>query len=109
MRENLQGGLSLEAIAETCGLSPRHFARAFRESVGCTPHRWMVEARISTAKAMIEAGRGLAETALACGFFDQSHLTRVFKREEGVSPAAWRRRRDGADRAVSTPTPMFRV
>ncbi len=93
MRDNLQAGLSLEAMAEACGLSARHFARAFRESVGCTPHRWMAAARVSAAKAMIEGGLSLAEVAPACGFFDQSHLSRAFKREAGVAPAAWRRRR----------------
>lgn len=92
LRANLRDGLSLEAIAEECGLSPRHFARAFKDSVGLSPHRWMMNARVATAKAMIHEGMdSLAEIAVTCGFADQSHLTRVFKREEGISPAAWRR------------------
>jgi AraC-like DNA-binding protein len=94
LRANLREGLSLEAIADECGLSARHFARAFRDSLGLSPHRWMMNERVAAAKALIQAGNdSLAEIAQTCGFADQSHLTRVFKREEGISPAAWRRHR----------------
>jgi len=92
LRANLQTGLSLEALADACGLSRRHFARAFRDTVGSTPHRWMMSARVEAAKTMIlRQDASLADVAIACGFADQSHLSRVFKRETGVSPAAWRR------------------
>lgn len=91
---NLQAGLPIEALAQDCGLSLRHFTRAFQASVGLTPHRWIMSARVAAARAMIDAGEAsLAEVALACGFADQSHMTRVFKRAEGVPPAAWRRDR----------------
>jgi AraC family transcriptional regulator len=92
LQANMQAGMSLESLAEECGLSARHFARAFQESAGVTPHRWLTNARITMARSMIGAGElSLAQIADACGFSDQSHLTRLFKRELGVAPAAWRR------------------
>lgn len=96
LQANMQAGMSLEALAEECGLSPRHFARAFQESAGVTPHRWLTIVRIASARSMIGAGTlSLAQVADACGFSDQSHLTRLFKRELGVAPAAWRRAHRG--------------
>jgi AraC-like DNA-binding protein len=92
LQANLQAGLTRRDLAESCGLSPRHFTRAFEESTGMTPHRWLTRARVAAAKSMIEGGAAsLAEIANACGFADQSHLTRVFQRLEGMAPAAWRR------------------
>ncbi|RRN65938.1 helix-turn-helix domain-containing protein [Caulobacter sp. 602-1] len=92
LQSNLQAGLSLVTLAKACGLSTRHFARAFQESAGVTPHQWMTTARITAAKAMMrQTALPLAQIADLCGFSDQSHLTRVFKREEGLPPASWRR------------------
>lgn len=96
LRENLRSPQPLEDVAEACGFSARHFARAFRDSTGLTPHRWAMAARVAAAKTMMQShAERLAEIALACGFADQSHLTRVFKRETGQSPAAWRRLHGG--------------
>lgn len=92
LRADLSTPPSLEALAQACGLSARHFARAFRDSTGLTPHRWTMRARVAAAQALMQSGPDrLAEIASACGFADQSHFTRVFKQEVGLSPAAWRR------------------
>jgi AraC-like DNA-binding protein len=95
-QDRLRAGLgdtpSLQAIAVACGLSVSHFARAFRQSLGVSPHVWLVRQRIARAKTLMRGpGPSLAEIALACGFADQSHFTRVFAREAGVSPGRWRR------------------
>jgi AraC-like DNA-binding protein len=92
LRTELGDTPSLPAIAAACGLSVSHFARAFRQSLGVSPHAWLVRQRIARAKSLM-CGRGssLAEIALACGFADQSHFTRVFAREAGMSPGRWRR------------------
>lgn len=90
----------LKAVAAECGLSVSHFARAFRQSVGVSPHAWIVRQRVVRAKVMMRAqDRSLAEIALACGFSDQSHFTRVFAREEDMSPGRWRRIAEPDDRA----------
>ncbi len=84
--------VSLGELAAHCGLSRAHFARAFRRTVGISPHQWLLRYRVDQAKAMmLEGSSSIAGTALACGFADQSHLTRIFTRVTGVSPAAWRR------------------
>jgi len=89
---NLDGNLGLKDIARECGLSVSHFSRAFRGSVGMPPHRWLIKRRVDAAKARMREGReALSEIALACGFSDQSHFTRVFLRETGTSPGQWRR------------------
>jgi transcriptional regulator GlxA family with amidase domain len=89
---DLSGSTSLDEIAAACRLSPDYFARAFRRSTSLPPHRWLLQARVERAMALLKRHReSLGEIALACGFVDQSHLTRVFTARVGVSPGAWRR------------------
>jgi AraC family transcriptional regulator len=86
-------GLSLIDAARACGLSRGHFAKAFRVSTGLTPHQWLQRHRIDKAKhLLLNRALSIAEIAASCGFADQSHLTRVFSRLVGDTPAAWRRR-----------------
>jgi len=89
--ERLSDPLSIPEIAAQIDMAPGHFARAFREATGQPPHRWLMERRIERAKTLLRSNMTLAEIALACGFVDQSHLTRVFSRGEGLTPGAWRR------------------
>jgi AraC-like DNA-binding protein len=89
---NLEGDISLADLANDCGLSASHFSRAFRQSTGLSPHRWLVQRRVDLAKRLLSDRKlSLAEIALSCGFTDQSHFTRVFSAIVGVSPGAWRR------------------
>ena len=91
---NLDGGVPLKEIARECGLSVSHFSRAFRRTTGEAPHQWLMTRRVEAAKEKLRDGRlPLLDVALACGFADQSHLTRVFSRVVGISPGAWRRGR----------------
>ena len=92
---NLDGRVPLKEVARACGLSVSYFSRAFRRSVGVTPHNWLLTLRVEVAKQKLREGRlSLRDVALACGFADQSHLTQVFARSVGVSPGAWRRALD---------------
>ncbi len=82
----------LTEVARECGLSLSHFSRSFRQTVGDTPHGWLIRRRLERAQAMLrDSAAPLAEIALSCGFADQSHFTRLFSREVGVSPGSWRR------------------
>lgn len=86
--------MSIQEIADECGLSNRHFTRAFKISTGRTPYQFLQERRIEKAeRLLLESSLGLAEIALACGFCDQSHFTRVFTRMKSVAPGTWRRER----------------
>jgi AraC family transcriptional regulator len=92
MEANLAGDIPLAELARECGLSTSHFARAFKESTGTSPHRWLMRRRIDSAMRLLRNRQSsLSQVALACGFSDQSHFTRVFTRFSGTGPAAWRR------------------
>jgi AraC family transcriptional regulator len=93
---NLDGGVvSLKDVARECRLSVSHFSRAFRRSMGVAPHNWLLMHRVEVAKEKLRnTPLSLSDVALACGFADQSHLTRVFTGMVGVSPGAWRRALD---------------
>ena len=64
-------------------------ARQFRASVGTSPHRYLLLRRLDRARGLIRDGVPLAEAAFICGFADQSHMTRQFKRAYGLSPGRW--------------------
>jgi len=88
---NLDGDMSVMLLARACGLSTKHFSRAFRQSTGLAPHQWLLQRRIDKAKQLLRGALSLADVALTCGFADQSHFTRVFTRAVGLSPGQWRR------------------
>jgi AraC-like DNA-binding protein len=97
---NLAGSVSLSTLAAECGLSVRHFTRAFRQSTGLSPHRWLQSRRVDLARGLLcHSSRSIADIALTCGFAGQSHLTRVFKAIAGIGPGAWRQ----AHRSDRTP------
>ena len=76
---NLDGSVPLKEVARECRLSVSHFSRAFRRTMGVAPHNWLLTRRIEVAKEKLrDTGLSLSDVALACGFADQSHLTRVF-------------------------------
>jgi AraC-like DNA-binding protein len=91
---NLTRQVSLAEVAAECALSRGHFSKAFKATTGHSPHAWLIERRIEAARQMLQASTAsLSEIAIACGFADQSHLTRVFGARVGSSPAQWRRMR----------------
>lgn len=88
--------ISLVEVARECGLSRGHFSKAFRVSAGVSPYQWLQRYRVDKAKDLLRNSNiSIAAAAMECGFADQAHLTRVFSRVVGDSPAAWRRRRRG--------------
>jgi len=87
---------SIADLARQCGLSPSHFAQAFRQTMGMAPHQWLLHRRVESAKNLLrDTDVSIAEIAAACGFYDQSHLSRVFTRIQGRSPRGWRRLQKG--------------
>jgi AraC family transcriptional regulator len=91
VRERLCEPLTIADMAGAARLSSSHFARAFVQSFGCPPHRYIQYERLDRAKALLrETGDPLAYIALACGFADQAHFSRVFRQLEGKTPSVWR-------------------
>lgn len=89
--ENLSGRITMTHVAYECGMSPTNFSRAFKRAMGVPPHQWLLCRRVQVAKSLLmHAHMTIADVAAASGFSDQSHLVRVFRRAEGLTPQAWR-------------------
>jgi len=91
METNLSESLTLADVATASGLSPSHFARRFKSATGAPPHQYLMSMRVERAKRMLAHREPIAEIALACGFTHQEHLTRIFRRLTGLTPASFRR------------------
>ena len=84
--------IGLGDIARQAGLSPFHFLRAFSNSLGVTPHQYLVRSRMrKAARLLTEGNRPVTEIALDVGFADLSNFVRTFHRSAGVSPRGFRR------------------
>lgn len=83
--------VSLSDLGALVGLSPLYLARSFRKAIGVPPHAYQILKRIEAASALLRQGGAPADVALSCGFADQSHMTRQFRRAHGVTPGAFRR------------------
>jgi len=92
IHEGLARALSLAELARLTGLSQYHFARAFRQSLGVSPYRYILHRRIGRACALLRATQAaIVEIAVDCGFSSQSSFTTAFHRVKGCTPAAYRR------------------
>jgi AraC family transcriptional regulator len=86
-------------LAALIELSEFHFSVAFRNSVGVTPHEFIIRRRIDRAQQlMLSTDMSLCDIAAECGLADQAHLSRLFRRVVGETPASWRRARVRAGR-----------
>jgi AraC family transcriptional regulator len=91
IEERLDTPVSLAELAGLARMSVRHFCRAFRASMGCSPHQYLLRQRVERARQLIAARQmPLCDIAQAAGFADQSQLTRTFRKQVGITPAAYR-------------------
>lgn len=81
--------VTLIELAQESGLSRYQLIRAFARELGLTPHAYILQRRIALAQRLIRAGYDLADVAARAGFYDQSHLTRWFVRQFGVTPSRY--------------------
>jgi AraC family transcriptional regulator len=88
---HLGENISLTDLAASVSLSRFHFARMFRQSVGTSPHEFVLEQRLVRARTMLSrTNASLMEIAGCCGFADQSHMNRVFRKRVGQTPGQYR-------------------
>lgn len=88
---NLEDTISIKTLAHAAGLSMYHFARAFKQSEGVTPHAYLVSCRLRRAQELLtQTDLSVSEIARASGFSDQSHCTRRFRERLGVTPSSYR-------------------
>lgn len=91
--DHLTEDLSVERLAQIASMSPRNFARCFKEEIGMTPARYIAHLRIEAARRLLEEGRRPIESiALDCGFGTPETLRRAFLRELKTAPREYRRR-----------------
>jgi AraC family transcriptional regulator len=92
IEENLGSTLRICKVARSVGLSSSHFFRAFKVSLGVPPGRYVARRRVERAKLMmISTGKSLCDISADCGFADQAHLNRHFRRVVSMPPGMWRR------------------
>jgi len=90
---HLPEGIHVSDLAVLAGMSSGRFALSFRASTGLTPHRYILQERIETARRLLSERRySLAEVALRCGFSSQQHMATVMRRLAGVTPSDVRRK-----------------
>lgn len=100
--QHLETSLLANDLASVVRLSTGHFSRAFKISMGETPHSYIIRRRIRRAQIlMLETADTLSQIAYACGLTDQAHLTRLFRRMVGTTPMIWRRRWQQPDFVVA--------
>ena len=78
--------VSLAVLSSAAGLSRFELVRQFRAQTGLTPHAFQTNVRINRARELLRTGDPIAQVAAACGFADQPHLTRTFRRAVGITP-----------------------
>ena len=87
INDNLNQDLRLAAMAATVGMSQSHFTRQFKQSLGITPHQYVIQCRVERARLLLQRGDlTIRQVATVVGFADQSHLTYHFKRILGITP-----------------------
>lgn len=90
--DNLRESLALKDIAGTVSMSPYHFARVFKQTVGVTPHHYVIERRIEKAKSLLrDTAWPVTQIANQVGYANPSHFSTIFQRFTGHSPRGYRR------------------
>jgi AraC family transcriptional regulator len=88
---NLDRDIGLTALAETAGMSSHYFSELFKQSVHTSPHQFVLRRRIDRARKLLrDPAVTVLEAAVRCGFADQSHFTKIFRRLVGVTPTGYR-------------------
>jgi AraC family transcriptional regulator len=91
LHDNLRRDITLAELATLSGLSVAHFCRAFRESTGFPPHRYLLDLRIEKAKGMLAKTHDpISVIATEVGYDDPSYFARLFRKQVGIAPMAYR-------------------
>ena len=90
LEAHFERNVTLSELSQAAGMSPFRLARSFTGHLGMPPHAYLTHVRVRRATEKLRAGSAPAEVAAACGFADQSHLNRTFKRHTGFTPGQFR-------------------
>ena len=96
MEHNYQRELTVEEVADACKLNRSYFSKLFKESMGCPPQEFLIRLRLSkAAEQMKRTKASIGEISVSCGYPNQLHFSRAFKKRYGVSPREWRLQNEG--------------
>ncbi|NER78551.1 MAG: helix-turn-helix transcriptional regulator [Leptolyngbya sp. SIO1D8] len=89
---HLDQSIKLADLANVAGMSQFHFSRMFKQSMGISPHQYLLKQRVEQAKGLLKQSKlAIAEIALQCGFNSQSHLSKHFREATGMTPSSYRK------------------
>lgn len=91
MEHNYQREVTVEEMADVCQLNRSYFSKIFKESKGCPPQEYLIRLRLSkAANLMRSTSNSIADVSALCGYPNQLHFSRAFKKRYGLSPREWR-------------------
>lgn len=97
VKQHFAESISVSELADTVAMSPQHFSKVFKNTLGRTPIQYVQEHRVEESKRLLgQSDLSLVEVAERCGFSDQAHFSRLFKKYTAQTPKRYR------DRLVST-------
>lgn len=97
--------LSLQNIAHHVGLNSHYLSRIFKKKTGISLQSHILNVRLREAKRYLQLGYSTKETANLCGFSDTSNFSKLFKRENGASPATWKKQKDALNATMKKQEP----
>ena len=90
---HLNEDINVDEIAKTFGISGRYFRKVFTECAGISPMQFVTDLRMRRAKSLLSCStKSITEIAFSCGFYDSSHMTKIFKKFEGITPKEYRKK-----------------
>jgi AraC family transcriptional regulator len=91
IQSHLDEEMSLSTLAALLNMSPHYFCHLFKRVMGLPPHQYVIQQRVERARLLLKRrDRSIADIALDCGFGNQSHLTKQFKKLYGITPKKYR-------------------
>ncbi|MGB6329524.1 MAG: AraC family transcriptional regulator [Halarcobacter sp.] len=90
LKENYKENISLEDLASKFELNTFYIIRLFKNQINMTPHSYLLNLKINKSKELLKKGNSIVDTALECGFFDQSHFHRNFLKIVATTPKEYR-------------------
>jgi AraC family transcriptional regulator len=92
IQAHLESDIKLADLAASVGISPYHFSRLFKQSMGVSPHQYVLQQRVERAKQLLKSTQlTIADIAFQCGFNSQSHLGKSFRELTGITPSIYRK------------------
>ena len=96
MEHNYQRELTVEELADVCKLNRSYFSKLFKESMGCPPQEFLIRLRLAKAVELMKTtSSSIGDISALCGYPNQLHFSRAFKKRYGISPREWRSRNRG--------------